>query len=98
MNPISWIWKMMNSIASYFNTKVFYLSIFPTRFISLISIISLWRVKVQTKGNVGRIHSGILPQVYIVRDVLYFDWWIIPESGMLKFICKIKEKGEKSVF
>ena len=71
-------------IASYFNTKVLYLSIFPTRFISLISIISLWRVKVQTKGNVGRIHSGILPQVYIVRDVLCFDWWIVPESGMLE--------------
>lgn len=59
MNPISWIWKMMNSIASYFNTKVFHLSICPTRFISLLGIISLWGVKAQTKGDAGRIRSGI---------------------------------------
>lgn len=89
MNPISLIWKTMSSVASHFNTKVFYPSIFPIRFICIIGVVALCRVKVQTKGSVGRMHFGLKSWIYIIQDVLYFDPWIIPESSILKFISKI---------
>lgn len=81
MNLISWIWKMMKSIASYFNTNVFYLPICPTMFISLIGIISLWSLKVQLKEMLEAFilayyHSYTLQEMCCILTHGYRKWHV----------------------
>lgn len=59
MSPISLTWTLMTSIVSHFNIRMFYPSTCPTKFISVIGFVFLWRVKVQTKESVGRMHFGL---------------------------------------